>query len=256
VGARTVVRQALASSPLRLLTPRNHGEGAWVFTSTFGGGLVDGDRISLDIDLAAGARAWVGSQGANRVYRSPRGCKSELKARVAEGALLVVAPDPTACFADASYEQRTALDLEAGASVALLDTLTAGRSARGERWAFKRCLSSLSLRVGGSALLDEAWLLDPAQGAIAERLGRFDALATVLLAGPLFAEARAKAKAQIDAAPPRRGARVIEAASPLGADALLIRIAAASVEEATRASRAHLAAVPALLGDDPWARRF
>src|SRR5215217_2370847 len=88
VGARTVVRTALAHSPLRLLTPRNHGHAAWVYTSSLGGGLVDGDHLSLQVDVAPGATAWLSSQGANRVYRSPSGCRSDVSARVGEDALL------------------------------------------------------------------------------------------------------------------------------------------------------------------------
>ena len=254
-GRRTVVRDALAASPLRLLTPRNHGSAAWAFTSTLGGGLVDGDSLRLDVALGPGARALVGSQGSNRVYRSPRGCKSELRARVAEGALLVLAPDPTACFTGATYEQRTDVELEPGGSLVLLDILTAGRSATGERWAFRRCSTSLSLRAAGRPLLDETWLLDPAHGALLGRLGRFDALATIVLAGPLLAEARAGAQSRIDSAPAGRRAALVQACSPIGAEALLIRIAAVSVEECVRTARAHLACVPLLLGDDPWARR-
>ena len=254
-GARTVVRDALATSPLRLLTPKNHGAGAWAFTSTLGGGLVDGDSIRLEVELGPGARALVGSQGANRVYRSPRGCSSVVSAKVAEGGLLVLAPDPTACFAGATFRQQTAIDLAQGGSLALMDVVTAGRTARGERWAFARYASSLSLRMAGRAVLDETWLLDPAHGPLADRLGRFEALATVLLAGPLLAGARASAKERIDAGPVRRGARLVEAASPLGDEALLIRLAATSAEEAVHAARAHLASVPALLGDDPWGRR-
>ena len=254
-GPRTVIRDALATSPLRHLTPKNHGEGAWAFTSTLGGGLVDGDCLRLDVEVGAGARALVGSQGANRVYRSPRGCGSVLRAKVAEGALLVLAPDPTACFAGATYRQQIAIELAQGGSLALLDVVTAGRTARGERWAFARYCSSLSLHLSGRALLDETWLLDPAHGPLADRLGRFEALATVLLAGPLLADARLAAKARLDAAPTRRGASLVEAASPLGEDALLIRLAATSAEEALHAARAQLTSVPALLGDDPWARR-
>src|SRR3982750_4700096 len=79
-GARTVVRTAYAESPLRLLTPRNHGRAAWAYTSTLGGGFVDGDRVRLRIAVGAGAQAFVSSQGATRIYRSPRGCESELRA--------------------------------------------------------------------------------------------------------------------------------------------------------------------------------
>ena len=46
-GAATVLRAAYAESPLRLLTPRNHGRSAWAYLSTLGGGFVDGDRVRL-----------------------------------------------------------------------------------------------------------------------------------------------------------------------------------------------------------------
>jgi urease accessory protein len=252
VGAQTVLRDAYAESPLRLLTPRNHGEAAWVYTSTLGGGFVDGDRVRLRISVGRAARAFVSTQGATRIYRSPQGCESETIADVAAGGALVLAPDPTACFAGARFRQRTELDLAASASVLVWDVLSAGRSARGERWAFDRCSLGLALRQQGRTVLDESWLLDSAHGALGGRLGRFEALATVLLAGPMFASARAALRARIDGEPVRTRARLLESASALGADALLVRFAAASVEELVGTLRDRLAAIPALLGDDPW----
>ena len=93
-GPRTVVEAALARSPLRLLTPRNHGRAAWAYTSTLGGGLVDGDVVRLRLDVGPGAAAVLASQGQNRVYRSARGRHGELAAGVAEGELLAVLTDP------------------------------------------------------------------------------------------------------------------------------------------------------------------
>jgi hypothetical protein len=61
-------------------------------------------------------------------------------------------------------------------------------------------------------------------------------------------------RARIEAAPVVRQARLLESVSPLDGDALLVRLAGASVEEVLRALRAHLAAIPSLLGDDPWRR--
>ena len=58
VGAQTVLRDAYAESPLRLLTPRNHGQAAWVYTSTLGGGFVDGDRVRLRISVGRAALAF------------------------------------------------------------------------------------------------------------------------------------------------------------------------------------------------------
>ena len=50
-GGQSRVTRAFAASPLRLLTPRNHGPASWIFTSTFGGGLVGGDAVFLEVDV-------------------------------------------------------------------------------------------------------------------------------------------------------------------------------------------------------------
>ena len=254
-GAATVVGAAYAKSPLRLLTPRNHGPAAWAYTSTLGGGLVDGDRLRLRISVAEGACAFVSSQGPTRVYRSAQGCESETAVEVAAGGVLVLAPDPTACFAGARFRQRIGVDLADGASVALWDVLSAGRIARGERWSLDHCSLALTARRDGRTFLDESWLLDPSHGALGERLGRFEALATVLLAGPLFATLADRWRAELDSQPPAARAPLLESASALDGCGLVVRLAADSVEELVRALRARLAAIPSLLGDDPWARR-
>src|SRR3954452_16525445 len=100
-GAATVLRSVYAESPLRLLTPRNHGGAAWAYTSTLGGGLVDGERERLRLDIGAGARALVPTQGPSRVFRSAGGCESDVEARVEAGALLALVPPPGGCFAGA-----------------------------------------------------------------------------------------------------------------------------------------------------------
>ncbi|WNG52969.1 urease accessory protein UreD [Archangium minus] len=255
VGPRTVVRTARAHSPLRLLTPRNHGHAAWVYTSSLGGGLVDGDHLTVDIEVAPGATALLSSQGSTRVYRSPRGCRSELSARVEEGALLVLAPDPTMCFTGARFAQRQDVQLAPGASLVLMDLVTAGRSANGERWAFTHYTSTLRVHREGRALLDERWLLDPSHGALPERLGRFDALGTVLLVGPALDAAREALAAHVGALPVTPRAGLVCSASPLGPDGLVLRAAASSAEALVRTAREWLSFLPGLLGDDPWTRR-
>jgi urease accessory protein len=254
-GPRTVVRTALAHSPLRLLTPRNHGHAAWAYTSTLGGGLVDGDHVALEVEAGPGATALVATQGANRVYRSPRGCQSDLTARVEDGALLAVVPDPTTCFTGARYSQALDVRLSPGASLVLADTVTSGRGASGERWAFSHYTSTLRIRVDGKALVDERWLLDPAHGPLPERLGRFNALSSVLLVGPALAPAREALSAKLAALPLTPRAGLVLSASPLGSRGLLLRAAASSVEQALHTTREWLSFLPALLGDDPWARR-
>jgi urease accessory protein len=255
VGGRTVIESALAASPLRLLTPRNHGRAAWAYTSTLGGGLVEGDRIRLRVSVGRDALALLASQGHNRVYRSVAGgCGSALSAEVEEGAFLAVLPDPTVCFAGARYEQKTALRLAPGAAAIVVDVLAAGRGARGERWAFDRYAADLEVTIGNHGVLRERTLLDPRHGPLAERLGRVDALGTIVIAGDTLRSARAALVRELASAPLRKRADIVEQANDLG-DALHVRFAAVSIEDAIRTVRTRLAFVPTLLGDDPWARR-
>jgi urease accessory protein len=243
-GTATAVERAYAESPLRFLTPRNHGSAAWAYLSTLGGGLVDGDRLSLDISVGPGARAFVSSQGPTRVFRSVQGAASETRAEVAEGGALVLVPDPTACFAGARYSQETEVRLAPGASLVLWDVLSAGR----EHWGFTRCQSRLRVLP----FLDERWLLDPAHGPLKERMGRFGAIGTLLLTGPLFAHLAAGIRERVDAGPALPGAPLVESASPLPGSALVLRAAATTVQMLAQRMRHHLAALPSLLGDDPW----
>jgi urease accessory protein len=247
VGARSVVTAARAHSPLRLLEPRNHGDAAWIYVATFGGGLVDGDRIALDLEIGAGASAFLGTQASTKVYRSPRGCEQHLRARVGEGGLLVSIPDPVTCFTDARYQQHVEVDLQDGASALIVEGLTSGRTAYGERWAFTSYRARL--RVGP---IEDVVHLDPAHGPLARRMGRFDAIATIVAIGPRVAAIARALHDHVPAPAPRADLRI--ATSPITGGGALARIAGNNVETVTRAIRACCGGLTELLGDDPSRR--
>ncbi len=254
-GAATVMRTVRATSPLKLLSPRNHGHGAWVFVATFGGGLVAGDAIHLDVGVGPGACALLGTQASTKVYRcADETSRQDLRARVDRGGTLVLVPDPVVCYAAARYEQTTHVDLADGASLVLLETLTAGRIARDERWDFQRYASRTTITKGGAPLVVDAVVLDPAQGDLRARMGRFDALATLVIVGPQVRTLREAALARETSI--ARGAELRASASAIGEDAAIVRITGTSVESVTAAARAHLDGLSAVLGDDPFARKW
>jgi urease accessory protein len=253
-SAQSFVRVARAQSPLQVLLPKNHGHAAWVVLGSLGGGLVDGDAIRLDVDVEPGAAGLVGTQASTKVYRCPeRACRQDTIARAGAGSLLAIVPDPVACFAGARYDQTLAVSLAEGASIVLVDAFTAGRSARGERWDFHRYASRISIDRDGAPLLRDAVVLDPAHGDLRAKMGRFDAVATVVLAGPRVAPLLTSAR---DLPPPARRAPLLAAASPLGDDGVVVRIAGEAIESVTGAVRRCLAGLGDLLGDDPFARRW
>ena len=85
--------------------------------------------------------------------RSGQGCRQTLNLSVAEGGLAVVMPDPIVCFNDAQFTQRQRFDLDPSAGLVLVDTLSSGRRARGERWAMHHYESRNDIYVNGRARL-------------------------------------------------------------------------------------------------------
>jgi urease accessory protein len=256
VRNRTVVTRAYAESPLRLLTPRTHGSGAWVYSTTYGGGLVGGDVIDLAVRVGPGATALLATQASTKVYRSLRPCTQRLTAAVEAEGLLIVAPDPVVCFAGAQLTQEQSIELAESGSLLLIDWLSAGRLARGERWAFDHYASRIEVFRAGNRLLHDSLLLSPAHGPLAQRLRRFQVLATVVMIGPQLRTAAAAQLAALAAVPSARQPQLLCVGSPLGGEGALLRIGGASVEQVGRAVRALCCCIPSLLGDDPFARKW
>lgn len=243
-----------STTPLRLLLPRPRGRSAWAVAASHGGGLVAGDDVALELELGPGAQACLTTQAETKVYRSAGApARQRVLARVAAGGLLALLPEPVSAFAGSAYAQEQRFELEAGASLVLVDAFTAGRSARGERWAFRSFATTNELAVDGRLILADALRLEAGRGpALPARMAPLELLATVVLLGPKVAAAAADLLTALAARP--AGGPVLAAASPL-ADGLHLRLGASHVEAGTSALRAALAFLPGLLGEDPLSRR-
>lgn len=248
-----------STSPLKLLVPRPRGESVWAYFSSFGGGLVAGDETRVDLRLAAHTRCFISTQASTKVFRNPLGrpCGHHLSATLGEASLLVLAPDPVQAFAGSIYSQRQEFRLQAGASLALVDWFTSGRTARGERWEFTRFQSRNDIFLGDERLLVDSLLLDAADGALdgSHRMGRFNCLALVVLVGAAWREIAPRLLADIAVQPVARRASLVCSASPIRKGALL-RIAGENVEDVGREIHRHLGFLRDLLGDDPFARKW
>lgn len=256
VGGRTSITRALAVSPLKILNPVNAGSSAWAFLASYGGGLLGGDALSVDVVVQPGATALVATQASTKVYRSERVATQHLRARVAGDALLAWLPDPVTCFAGARYRQHQDLRIDPGANVVLVDRLTAGRVASGERWLFDEYSSRTEVWRNGRLLVHDGLHLRPEEGAIARRLDRFNCLATALLIGPSLAATAAHLTRAFASDPVVRRAALLRSAAPIDSDGVMIRMAGESIEQVGAAIREHLSQVTQLLGDDPWKRKY
>jgi urease accessory protein len=261
---RSVVTRAFAASPLRLLNPRNHGGAAWIYAASLGGGLVDGDDVSLDVTVGPGAAAMLSTQASTKVYhaqQTPRGTSYELDASVSTGGLLAILPDPVVGFASSIYRQEQRIRLQPGASLVFMDCLSSGRRASGERWRFARYSSRLEVHLGGRLIVLDSTALEADDSAgpdrpLESRIGRFNVLCVIVLAGPLVAPHASRVLSTISSSPVDKGARLLTGASPVAEDGCIIRLAGESFEEVAAAVREYLSFVPSLIGDNPWARKW
>jgi urease accessory protein len=252
-----VVTRAYATSPLRLLTPRNHGRAAWIYTSSYGGGLLGGDSLHLTVRVGPDARAFVSTQASTKVYRSDVCTNVELQAHVAAGGHLILWPDPVVCYAGSAFVQRQHVDLEAGAGLVLVDAMTSGRRGSGERWHFTRYTSRLSVLYDGRLVLLDAIDLSAEDGDLTARMGRFDVLCTAVVAGDPVRTDAGRIVAAVAERPIDRRADTLVAASEIGGGVgCVLRVAGRSTEQVGRTVREHLRFVTCLLGDDPWARKW
>lgn len=255
VRGRCVATRCVAASPLRWLLPDNRGHALWAYTTSYGGGMVDGDALSLDVDVGPDTSLLLATQASTKVFRGPLGSRQSLALKVGAGSLAVVAPDPVVCFADARYAQRTDVDLGPGASLVLLDTLHAGRVSRGERWQLARYASRLDVRREGKLVVTDRQLLDRDHGPIADRLRGFDALANLWLVGGHVASHAAALLQRLARVSPATHATRVESVTAVDGGAL-VRVAATTAAEALAVMRGHLGFMTNVLGDDPFTRRW
>jgi urease accessory protein len=255
-GTDTVLTRAFATSPAKLIASKGRSSTCWVYAATFGGGLVGGDNIQLRADVTTGARALLTTQASTKVYRSEYRSRQSLTAAVGAKALLAVVPDPIVCFAAADFAQQQRYDLHADASLVMVDWMSSGRHAAGERWAFSRYESRFDIRRGSQRVFLDGLVLKQSTDSVVDRMGRFDVYVTAIVTGPLVAAAAAELFSDVSHAPVARGADLVIAAATLPDGGVLLRMAGTSVEAMGHMLRRRLAFLSPLVGDDLWSRKW
>ncbi|KAJ8906893.1 hypothetical protein NDN08_003377 [Rhodosorus marinus] len=210
---------------------------------TYGGGLVAGDVILMDVVVKTGSGLALTTQSSTKVYRKPEDLDAKtcqtLCLSIEDGGFAVIFPDPTVCFAKAVYSQLFDLNVSIGGSLVFVDWFTSGRSAMGERWQFDLFESEINLKLGGTQLLHDRMVLENSSGSLQSRMGRFDVIFTLLLVGPKTEKCiqHAQEKIQLDSIRPSTKTRDVVASLstistnfPVDHPITLIRASATSTE--------------------------
>jgi urease accessory protein len=118
------------------------------------GGILGGDRLEVEVTLEPGSVATVLTQAAGKAYRGTSACQRAIF-RVGEGAFLEYLPHHLIPFAGSNCRQATEFHLAGSGTLIAWDAFSAGRLARGERFAFERLSSRLRVfREGYPEVVD------------------------------------------------------------------------------------------------------
>ena len=160
---RTVLTEVYRTAPFHPAPVRHRGHQAVVTLQEASAGIFPGDRLEASVTVGPGACLVVEAQGAARLYPSLHGedAESRMELAVAAGGSLWWAPGVLIPYRDARLVSRVHAHLEAGARFALLDILTPGRIAMGERDAYSRLDLRTRIDIAGRPVLIERALLDP-----------------------------------------------------------------------------------------------
>lgn len=189
LGSRTAIVESFRSVPFHLGLPSDReGTGrAGLILQNVGPGTLPGDHLRIDLECGREAALEMRGQGANRIHPSPSGIPAEIenRLRVAAGGLLIFLPGELIPYRTARLRQATVIEVSAGGHLALVETLTRGREAMGERDVY----ASLELRVRATyddrlLVVERAWL-EPAVRAPGStcRHGPFAVSASLYLIG-------------------------------------------------------------------------
>lgn len=154
-GPQGTLHQGGATAPLRLQRGfRRAGGRCELPILHTAGGLVGGDRLSLEVTLEPGSQALLTSVAAQKVYgtigrcrQAPGGLWAEqaLRVRLDAGSDLEWLPQELVLYADALYSQVVRVELEPGASWLGAEVVRLGRTAAGESLGQGRWRSALEV---------------------------------------------------------------------------------------------------------------
>ena len=130
-AARLVDLHQSGSAKLMLpMVPGSVPEAVFLNTS---GGLTGGDQLAFGMTLGAGCHLLATTQTAERAYQAPDGpAQVTVSATVGAGGRLDWLPQETILYQSSHLVRRTEVDLAAGASCLLAETVILGRHAMGE----------------------------------------------------------------------------------------------------------------------------
>jgi urease accessory protein len=148
---RTILAQSRFSLPLQALAPLALADGAsYLMLLNPTGGVLGGDHLMTEVVQEAGTHVCLTTPSATRIYRTAeKPAILETTIHLGEGATLEYLPDHVIPHAGSALRQSLRIEMARGSRAIVLDAMSSGRVAHGERWSFTEMDSRMDVRVCG-----------------------------------------------------------------------------------------------------------
>ncbi len=192
IGGRTRLVSLRCQAPLQVLraayTEPQLPRLAAVTICSPAGGVLQGDRLSVEVTLDAGAHLRLETQSSTRLYAMPDGSASgHVSLKVGPAAFLEYVSDPLIPYANAAYRQESKWEVDESATLIAGEVVTAGREARGEKVMYRHFESGVHAgRPDGKPLFTDACVLAPNDAKDLGFLGDFTTLGSLFVVSSTF----------------------------------------------------------------------
>jgi urease accessory protein len=160
-GTTAVTRQSI-STPWHLSKPYWTGEALLVQVVNATAGIFAGDQLEFAATLEPHAAVLLTSPSASRIHTMPTGeATLRQSLTIKNSAWLEWMPELFIPHRACRYHQHTQMDIEKGASVYFVESLSPGRVAHGESLAFDRIHWNTRIIYGGELVLAEHYPMTP-----------------------------------------------------------------------------------------------
>ena len=164
---KTVIREQYCRVPLfiqrAIYLEETLPEMAYVYIISPSGGILQGDRYSIDITLSNNALAHVTTQGATRIYKMEKNYGTQtVNIKVEEGSYLEYIPDQIIPFRNSRFYQEVELTVHDNATMIYSETIVPGRVASGEKFEYDICyIKTFARNQSGKPRFIDIVKLDP-----------------------------------------------------------------------------------------------
>ncbi len=149
--------------PIKILSPKSHAKNFHLTTTNYGGGLVQGDQILINILANKNTTSVLTSQANNRIYKTEndKTCSIHQQIELKENACFFQLNDPLVLQKDSNLFQDLKCNMPKNSNFILLDWVSTGRVLSNEHIEFDYFYSQAEVVYDGKKIVSDKFYLTP-----------------------------------------------------------------------------------------------